>query len=96
MAKKRGRGVLKGAIGYPGPKEVTTQNLPEGVADDLRANETRLGVSKTALTAFAIRKVKLYQYSLADIKQDIEHATMALKAKAIETRTKRWKPVLAK
>ncbi len=91
MAKTRGRGVLKGAIGYPGPKQVTTQNLTADVLADLKANEKRLGVSKTALVIFALRKIKLHRFSLADIVEDIEAAEWRCQQDVLKTRAKRWK-----
>lgn len=94
--KKRGRGVLKGAVGYPGPKQVTTQNFTEGVVDDLKVNETRLGVSKTALTIFSIRQTGLSERSLTEIEADIEAAAEELKAAKVTARSRRWKPALAK
>lgn len=91
---KRGRGRLKGGIGYPGEKEASAHNLPVAEAKMLREQETRLGVSKSALVVFALRRVGLYRFSLKDVEQDIRHATAVLAVKKTETRRRKWKPVL--
>lgn len=95
MAKRRGQGRLKGGIGYPGAKEVAAHNLPVAVARLLRKEEKRLGVSKSALVVFAVRKAGLYRYSLQDIEQDIRLSASAIDEERTESRRKRWKATLA-
>ncbi len=94
MAKRRGRGVLKGGIGYPGAKANTSIGLMESVDDALRDDEAREGVSKSAILNYLIRTRATV--SKAAIERDIARAKRQLAARKTAARRDRWKPVLDK
>lgn len=84
---KRGRGRLKGGIGYPGAKTNTAHSLTDEVAKILIREEARIGVSKSAIVNFLVRN-RPYM-SLQLIQRDIEKATKDQTTTKNEARRKR-------
>lgn len=84
---KRGRGRLKGGIGYPGKKTATAHNLMETVEKALRDEEGRMGVSKSAIVNFLVRDRPYISRQM--IERDIEKATREETDRKNEARRKR-------
>lgn len=87
MKTGRGRGRLKGGIGYPGKKRNTAHSLTETAEQALRDEEQRLGVSKSAIVNYLVRNRP--HLSLQAVQHDIEKATREETDRKNEARRKR-------
>lgn len=88
----RKRGLHKGGIGYPGKKVCGSNTFPVDEDRWLRGEERRLGVSKSVILTFYVRRARLAdRVTLEDIKRDIEAGGVD----TTEQRRQRWAPTLA-